>query len=103
MFAGESSGGFNAEFAWRGPYITAPIDPDPWGNRYASNVKFLDPQADSANINAALGNDDGNGYEYDVVVLCAGPDEEVDSAIEVDGFTAGDDDMGVVVSANSRP
>jgi type II secretory pathway pseudopilin PulG len=29
MFSQESSGGFNSEFAWRGPYITAPVDPDP--------------------------------------------------------------------------
>jgi len=48
-FARNESAGFNSEFAWRGPYTTAPVDPDPWGNRYASNVQFLDPIADSAN------------------------------------------------------
>ncbi len=103
MFARDESGGFNSEFAWRGPYITAPIDPDPWGNRYAANVKFLDPQADSININSEVGTDAGNGYANDVVVLSAGPDEEVDTQIAVDGITPGDDDIFVVVSANSRP
>lgn len=103
MFSRESSGGFNSEFAWRGPYISAPIDPDPWGNRYACNVKFLDPQDESSNINAALGTDSGNGYEQDVVVLSAGPDEEVDTRYAVDGLASGDDDLACVISSNSRP
>jgi hypothetical protein len=63
----------------------------------------LDPQDESANINAALGTDLGNGYEEDVVVLSAGPDEEVDTRIAVDGLTGGDDDLVSVVSSNSRP
>jgi type II secretory pathway pseudopilin PulG len=103
MFARDESGGFNSEFAWRGPYITVPIDPDPWGNRYATNVKFLNPQADSVNENAALGDDYGNGYEEDVVVLSAGPDEEIDTDYNVDGLTPGDDDILVTISGNSRP
>ncbi len=103
MFARDESGGFNSEFAWRGPYITAPIDPDPWGNRYAVNAKFLDPQADSLNINSESGKDNGNGYEEDVVVLSAGPDEEIDTQYGVDGLTPGDDDILVTISGNSRP
>jgi len=103
MFARDESGGFNSEFAWRGPYITAPVDPDPWGNRYAVNVKYLDPQADSANSTSELGTDAGNGYEEDVVVLTAGPDEEVDTDFNVDGLTPGDDDLIITLSANSRP
>ena len=98
MFARSESGGFNSEFAWRGPYITAPVDPDPWGNRYASNVKFLDAKADSSNATAAI-----NGFESDCIVLSAGPDEEVDTRWSVDGLTPGDDDMLYSVSANSRP
>ncbi len=98
MFARAESGGFNSEFAWRGPYITAPIDPDPWGNRYACNVVYLDPVADSGNGSAA-----SNGFEEDCVVLSAGPDEEVDTAYSVDGLTPGDDDILYTVSANSRP
>ena len=98
MFARDSSGGFNSEFAWRGPYMTAPIAPDPWGNRYAANVKFLDPKADSGNSTPQL-----NGYTEDCVVLSAGPDEEVDTPFAVDGLTPGDDDLLYTLSANSRP
>lgn len=101
MFARKSSGGFNSEFAWRGPYITAPIDPDPWGNRYAVNCIYLDPCADSDNLEIAsqgLG-----GWEYDCVVLSAGPDEEVDTPFAMDGLTPGDDDILYTLSANSRP
>jgi len=98
MFARRSSGGFNSEFAWRGPYITAPIDPDPWGNRYASNVMYLDPQADTSNRSPV-----DNGFTEDVVILSAGPDEEVDTRYDVDGLTPGDDDILYTLSANSRP
>jgi type II secretory pathway pseudopilin PulG len=101
MFARRSSGGFNSEFAWRGPYITAPIDPDPWGNRYASNVKFLDPLSDSSNNEVAK--EGKGGFEADVVILTAGPDEEIDTKWHKDGLTAGDDDILYTVSANSRP
>ena len=105
-FARDSSGGFNSEFAWRGPYITAPIDPDPWGNRYGVNCEFLDPQADSENTHAAKSETDGIdscGWENDVVVLSAGPDEEIDTGFAVDGLTPGDDDILYTLSGNSRP
>ena len=98
MFARDSSGGFNSEFAWRGPYITPPIDPDPWGNRYASNVWYLDPVSNSPNSSATT-----NGHAEDVVVLCAGPDEEIDTQDGVDGTTPGDDDILYTLSGNSRP
>ncbi len=101
MFARDESGGFNSEFAWRGPYMTAPIDPDPWGNRYAVNVKYLDPLADSPGISAA--SNGVNGFEEDVVVLTAGPDEEIDTMFSVDGLTPGDDDILYTISGNSRP
>jgi len=99
MFASTGSKGFNSEFAWRGPYITPPIDPDPWGNRYAANVAFLDAVADSGDSTAAT----KNGFEKDCIVLCAGPDEEVDTPWGVDGNAPGDDDIIYVVSGNSRP
>lgn len=98
MFARYESGGFNSEFAWRGPYMTAPIDPDPWGNRYAVNVKFLDPRADTQGNSAPW-----NGFEEDVVILSAGPDEEIDSCYDKDGLTPGDDDILYTLSGNSRP
>jgi type II secretory pathway pseudopilin PulG len=80
-FAQPSQGGFNAPFAWRGPYLNAPIDADPWGNRYACNVLYLLP----ANAN-------------DVVVLSAGPDQIINSPFTKDGLVAGGDDILYIVS-----
>lgn len=67
---------------WRGAYISAPIDPDPWGNRYAANVEFLNPPTDQRN---------------DVIVYSAGPNETIDTAYQQDGMYPGDDDIIVVV------
>jgi len=64
---------------WRGAYLSAPIDPDPWGNRYAVNVEFL------------------TGGSEDVVVFSSGPDEQIDSVYSQNGLTAGDDDLIVLV------
>jgi len=98
MFGRDESGGFNSEFAWRGPYMTGPLDPDPWGNRYACNVIYLDPRTQTENMTAYA-----NGYVEDTVVMSAGPDEEIDTDFDVDGLTPGDDDILYTVSANSRP
>ena len=65
---------------WRGAYLTAPIDPDPWGNRYAINSEW------------AVG-----GAE-DVVIYSAGPDEQIDSPYAADGLTAGDDDLVLLIA-----
>jgi hypothetical protein len=64
---------------WRGAYLTSPIDPDPWGNRYAVNTEFL------------------TGGNEDVVVFSAGPDEQIDTLYSGNGLTAGDDDLLVLV------
>jgi type II secretory pathway pseudopilin PulG len=64
---------------WRGAYLTSPVDPDPWGNRYAVNVEFL------------------TGGSQDVVVFSSGPDEQIDSLYSQNGLTAGDDDLIVLV------
>ena len=69
-------GGFNH---WRGAYLSAPVDPDPWGNRYAVNVEFL------------------TGGSQDVDVYSAGPDEQIDSLYSQNGLTPGDDDLMVLV------
>jgi len=78
-------GNFNAEFAWRGPYMTPPLDPDPWTNRYMANVGYLRPTVPPNMFNPA--------GVFDVVVLSAGPDGEVDTAYTMDGLTPGDDDL----------
>jgi prepilin-type N-terminal cleavage/methylation domain-containing protein len=65
---------------WRGAYINAPVDPDPWGNRYAVNTEYLK----SATTN-------------DVFVLSAGPDEEIDTPFTFNGARPGDDDIIAIV------
>ncbi len=65
---------------WRGAYINAPIDPDPWGNRYAVNTEYLK----STTTN-------------DVFVLSAGPDEDIDTPFTFNGARPGDDDIIAVV------
>ena len=65
---------------WRGAYINAPIDPDPWGNRYAVNTLYL--RTTTTN---------------DVFVLSTGPDEEINTAFAVNGATPGGDDIIAVV------
>jgi len=67
---------------WRGAYINAPIDADPWGNRYAFNSMYLINPSNTKN---------------DTFVLSAGPDEELDTLFEVNGLTPGDDDIVVQV------
>jgi prepilin-type N-terminal cleavage/methylation domain-containing protein len=65
---------------WRGAYISAPVDPDPWGNRYAVNTEYL--RSTTTN---------------DVFVLSAGPDEEIDTAFTFNGARPGDDDLIAIV------
>lgn len=101
-FAHSAQGGFNSEFAWRGPYMTAPLPPDPWGNRYAANVEYLDPVANSSTAGGASTQGE-HGWTYDVVVLSAGPDGEVDTPYAANGLTPGDDDILYMLSATSRP
>lgn len=67
---------------WRGAYLNAPVDPDPWGNRYGVNVQWLGG---------------GLGGSNDVVVHSAGPDEAVDTVHEADPLVAGNDDLIVLV------
>lgn len=76
-----------AASGWRGAYISAPVDPDPWGNRYAVNVEYL-RGASTAN---------------DVFVLSAGPDEEVDTeySFTTGGARPGDDDITSVIRRDS--
>ena len=95
QFAFYSQQGFNARFAWRGPYLSAPVRSDPWGNRYAVNVEYLDAVSDSDGTSDA-------GWLYDVFILSAGPDEEVDTPYSVDGVAPGDDDVLLVIAGGSR-
>lgn len=95
QFAFMGQQGFNARFAWRGPYLSAPVRSDPWGNRYAVNVRYLDPGSDSSEWNP-------HGHIQDVFILSAGPDEEIDTPFAIDGVVPGDDDLIRVISGGSR-
>ena len=95
QFAFPSQRGFNAKFSWRGPYLSAPVRSDPWGNRYAVNVKFLDAVSDSDHWHQT-------GWVEDVFVLSAGPDEELDTPYLMDGVVPGDDDLVRVIAGGSR-
>lgn len=66
---------------WKGAYLTAPLDPDPWGNRYAVNVQYFGPDSN------------------DVVVYSSGPDEEIDTPFTGNPVVAGDDDLIVLVES----
>jgi type II secretory pathway pseudopilin PulG len=84
---------YNAPFAWRGPYLSSAVDPDPWGHRYAVNVEFLAHLSGSA----APG-----GNVNDVFVISAGPDGETDTRYDLDGAVPGDDDVITVIQGASR-
>ena len=101
-FARSESSGFNAPYAWRGAYLRSPVDPDPWGNRYAVNVAFLDPSPTAVigGITAGFGTTDYP--RLDVFVLSAGPDEEIDTKIAQDGAVPGDDDFIYLVSSHAK-
>jgi type II secretory pathway pseudopilin PulG len=102
-FARAESGGFNALYAWRGPYLRGPVEADPWGNRYAVNTVFLDPDAASGTIGGVPGAFANTDYpRLDVFVVSAGPDEEIDSSVAQDGAVPGDDDFIYIVSSNAK-
>ena len=65
--------------SWQGAYLNAPIDPDPWGNRYMFSAE---------NLNLFPGTAD---------LLSAGPDEAVDTTWDLATTTAGADDLVLFV------
>ena len=82
---------FNAEHAWRGAYLPGPLASDPWGNRYAINVEFLERPLGAGPA----------GNVNDVFVLSAGSDGRIDTRFAVDGVTSGNDVI-FVVSGGTR-
>lgn len=105
-FARGESSAYNAPYSWRGAYLRAPVSPDPWGNRYAVNVAFLDPSPNAtlpvtvANITVGFGTADY--ARLDVFVVSAGADEEIDTRSGQDGAVPGDDDTIYIVSGNAK-
>ena len=66
---------------WHGPYLDAGVGADPWGHRYAVNVKFL------------------SSGTLDTFVVSAGPNGILETPFEADGTVARGDDIVVVISA----
>jgi type II secretory pathway pseudopilin PulG len=93
-FARPNYGYFNSPFGWRGAYMTAPINPDPWGNRYMINAEFLDASPDLP------GN--YNNMAFDVVVLSAGINEITETPFAMDGAAPGGDDQIYVISGGAH-
>lgn len=91
LFDSPDGQGFNSMFAWRGPYISDVVEPDPWGNRYMANVFAL---------HAPQGRD-GDGFTSAVLCYSAGPDEEADTSFnQPGGWSTGDDDVTAVLNAS---
>lgn len=101
-FARTSSSGLNAPYSWRGPYLRGPINADPWGNRYAANVAFLDPSPTASITGITAGWSTGDYPRLDVFVLSAGADEEIDTSSAQDGAVPGDDDFVYIVSSHAK-
>jgi type II secretory pathway pseudopilin PulG len=101
-FARTSSASFNAPYAWRGTYLSSPIDSDPWGNRYAANVVFLDPAATVSITGITAGFTFSDYPRLDTFVLSAGADEEIDTPSAQDGASPGDDDIIYIVTSHAK-
>jgi type II secretory pathway pseudopilin PulG len=101
-FARSESSGFNAPYAWRGAYLRSPVNPDPWGNRYAVNVAFLDPAPTAVIAGVPVAFGPGDYPRLDVFVVSAGPDEQIDTSVAQDGAVPGDDDFIYLVGANAK-
>lgn len=67
-----------AGLGWRGAYLPSVPDADPWGHRYAVNVRYL-------------------GLRPDVLVLSAGRDGLVETPFEARNLSYGGDDVAALV------
>jgi type II secretory pathway pseudopilin PulG len=101
-FARGESSGYNAPHAWRGAYLRGPVRADPWGNRYAVNVAFMDPSPSAAISGITSGFGPIDYPRLDVFVLSAGGDKEIDTLSGQDGAVPGDDDFIFIVSSNAK-
>jgi type II secretory pathway pseudopilin PulG len=69
---------------WRGPYLDGGAGADPWGWRYAVNVRWLSRRV-----------------PFDTLVLSPGPDGAVQTAFGRDGLATGGDDLSALVSSGT--
>ena len=93
-----AAGGPRVGLGWRGAYLTGPIGPDPWGNRYAANTVYMNPASNATGA---------TGTNSDAFVLSAGGDGVVSTDMDGTGLLsggarAGGDDMIFVMSGTTR-
>lgn len=93
-FTSSIPGGPRVGLGWRGPYLSTPIGPDPWGHRYASTTVYLNPSTDATT----------KGTNFNVIVLSAGADGNVDTQMAEGstGTTTAGDDLVYVLSGGTR-
>ncbi len=69
-------------FGWRGPYLQKAVGADPWGHRYAVNVRALRTSGS------------------DTFVISAGADGIVATAFDADGLHGSSDDIAALVASS---
>jgi type II secretory pathway pseudopilin PulG len=88
-------GGTSTGQGWRGPYLSGPIDLDPWGYVYQASTLFLTVAG-----NAPDGTGEGErrgGWTSNVVVVSAGSNASIQTAFGAVATTAVGDDIVYVV------
>jgi type II secretory pathway pseudopilin PulG len=93
-------GGPKSGLGWRGAYLTGPIGGDPWGNRYEANTVFL-----TVATNSGAGTGEGQlsgGWSSDVIVISAGSNSTLQTAVGSLGGVAKGDDVTFVLQGSTR-
>jgi len=96
----QAGGGPRTGVGWRGAYLSGPIDLDPWGYVYQSNVVFLAVAHDATN---ATGTGElRGGWSSDVIVLSPGANGVIQTTFGGTGSTAVGDDITYVVQGATQ-
>jgi type II secretory pathway pseudopilin PulG len=100
-----AGGGPRVGIGWRGPYLTGPIDVDPWGYSYQANTVFLTVASGVANDGTGTGQWRG-GWNYDTLVVSAGSNGTIQTAFGGDpatgGMTTAGDDVVYVIQGGTH-
>jgi len=95
-----AGGGPRPGVGWRGVYLAAPIDVDPWGYVYQASTLFLATASDATD-----GTGEGErrgGWTRDVIVLSPGSNGVMQTAFGSAATTAVGDDVMAVVQGGTR-
>lgn len=72
---------FDTERGYAGPYLSSLSSTDPWGNRYESNVHFLNDKD--------LTNADGLVDSFQTITISAGPNEQIQTSFQAQADASG--------------